>query len=178
MDVESGRSYQVLQHFVKVNKFKKSLLGRLFRLGLTTLLFVCLFGTAIWIFKKLTILGEGVEISWEGSNVVPLTASNFTSFIFDIDKSVLVNFYAPWCPHCQQFVPNFIQLSKLLENDTNIVLAAIDAWKYSEIAESFQIKGFPTILLFPLSQKRTPIVYTGWRRNVESILEFLQSQTL
>jgi len=172
MDLESGKRTGPTS--TSVGKVK-GLSGRLFRGFMSVLLFICIASTIIWMFGKVSMLWKGVEISWNGTLVVPLASSNFTSFIMNTDKDVLVNFYAPWCPHCQQFAPDYIQTAKLLENNTNIVLAAIDAWKFHQVGEKYHIRGFPTVLLFLRSKKEAPIEYAGWKRNVDNLIAFVQS---
>ena len=49
-------------------------------------------------------------------------------------------FYAPWCGHCKNLVPEYAKLAKVMEGQ-GIVIAALDATKYQAIAQQFGIQG-------------------------------------
>ena len=42
-------------------------------------------------------------------------------------------------------------------------IARIDATVYSKMAQKYQIKGFPTMLLFESDNKEKPMTYEGQR---------------
>lgn len=92
--------------------------------------------------------------SWEGK-VVTLTESNFDSKVLNSDDVWLVNFYAPWCPHCKNLKPVYEEASIAINKAKikNVKLGAIDASEYRNIAQRFGIKGFPTLKYFPAGQK-------------------------
>eukprot|EP00883_Tetradesmus_obliquus_P011814 jgi/Sobl393_1/4620/SZX79247.1 len=82
------------------------------------------------------------------SGVVSLTESNFNSKI----KSGgvwMVEFYAPWCGHCQQLKPAWEQAAKALAGIVNV--AAVDCDEHKSIAGEHGIRGFPTIKFFYVS---------------------------
>lgn len=74
------------------------------------------------------------------SDVVILTADNFTTFVFN-EELVLVEFYAPWCGHCKKLEPKFEKAATELKKDTNIRLAKVDATVESVLAVSHNITG-------------------------------------
>ena len=39
------------------------------------------------------------------SDAADVSEADWEKTVMDDNTSVLVNFYAPWCPHCQKFVP-------------------------------------------------------------------------
>eukprot|EP00775_Hariotina_reticulata_P009043 gene9043-9214_t len=80
-----------------------------------------------------------------GSDVTSLTANNFDSRV----KSGgvwLVEFYAPWCGHCQALTPAWEQTAKALKGIVNV--AAVDADEHKSLAGEHGIRGFPTIKFF------------------------------
>lgn len=91
---------------------------------------------------------------WEG-NVVVLTESNFNSKVLDSDDVWLVNFYAPWCPHCKNLKPVYEEASRAIRKEgiKNVRLGAIDASEYQSYAQKYGIRGFPTLKYFPAGPK-------------------------
>lgn len=90
-----------------------------------------------------------------GGNVVVLTESNFDSKVLDSDDVWLVNFYAPWCPHCKNLQPVYEEASRAIRKEgiKNVKLGAIDASQYQAYAQKYGIRGFPTLKYFPAGQK-------------------------
>jgi thioredoxin 1 len=46
-----------------------------------------------------------------GANEVQITAGNFKSEVEDAKGVVVIDAYAPWCPHCQKVAPILTELS-------------------------------------------------------------------
>lgn len=51
----------------------------------------------------------------KSDSVVELTAKNFASLIEDTNLVSVVEFYAPWCGHCQALAPSFKKAAEKLE---------------------------------------------------------------
>lgn len=58
------------------------------------------------------------------SPVVQLTSSNFKSQVVKSDEIWLVEFYAPWCGHCKNLVPEWEKAAKALKGI--IKIGAVD----------------------------------------------------
>jgi thioredoxin-like negative regulator of GroEL len=56
-------------------------------------------------------------------------------------------------------------------------IAKIDATVHRQTAGKYQIKGFPTMILFDIEDKEKPITYEG-QRSAEDISQWLNSQKL
>nr|CAG4643121.1 EOG090X0438 [Ilyocryptus agilis] len=82
----------------------------------------------------------------EEDNVLVLTRDNFHYFVMS-RPVVLVDFYAPWCGHCQTLAPEYSKASEQLKKE-NVTLAKVDATKEVELAKEFMITGYPSIILF------------------------------
>ncbi|KAF1779050.1 Thioredoxin, conserved site [Phytophthora cactorum] len=73
----------------------------------------------------------------EQDDVLVLTESNFAEAVSGHD-TLLVEFYAPWCGHCQKLTPEYAAAAKnLKELDPPIRLAKVDATAESKLAEQF-----------------------------------------
>lgn len=92
------------------------------------------------------------------SGVVNLTPLNFDSMVLDSDSIWVVEFYAPWCGHCQSLVPEYIKAATALKGI--IKVGAINADKHGAYARQYNIQGFPTIKIFG-ADKDMPRDYTG-----------------
>lgn len=83
-----------------------------------------------------------------------------------------VEFYAPWCGHCKQLLPEWNKLS----HQADIPIAKVDATVHTALKTRFSIEGFPTILYFPAgSNKRNHRKYEGGR-SLGEMLSYLQKQ--
>jgi len=91
-----------------------------------------------------------------------LVGTTFKAATEDTTKDVLVNFYAPWCGHCRKLEPQYKALAKRLKHVQSLRVMKLDATR-NEV-EGMQIRGFPTILLFPAgSLPKQHVPYHGSR---------------
>ncbi|CAK9227481.1 unnamed protein product [Sphagnum jensenii] len=79
------------------------------------------------------------------SDVVVLGTGNFTAFL-EANTYVLVEFYAPWCGHCQALMPEWAQAASELKGV--VPLAKVDATQHDELGSKYGVQGYPTILFF------------------------------
>mmetsp|Transcript_4014 Transcript_4014/g.14290 ORF Transcript_4014/g.14290 Transcript_4014/m.14290 type:complete len:362 (-) Transcript_4014:851-1936(-) len=88
--------------------------------------------------------------------------------------SLLLEFYAPWCPYCKKLEPVLEQLAAEVgeESGGRVRFARIDADAYTEFSEQYGFGGtFPELVL--IQDGRVKVDYLG-RNNYSSIKEFCQ----
>lgn len=99
-----------------------------------------------------------------GSPVTQLTAKDFDK----VYKGVwLVEFYAPWCGHCQRLAPEYEKAAKALKGMARIAAINADSEKVN-----VAIQGFPTIKFF-VDGKMSD--YNG-ERTAKGIVDFILSE--
>lgn len=80
------------------------------------------------------------------SDVVELTPTNFDKLVTNSDEIWIVEFYAPWCGHCKNLVPEYKKAAKALKGI--IKVGAIDADAHKSFTQKYGVTGFPTIKIF------------------------------
>ncbi|MEE6512456.1 hypothetical protein FKM82_019459 [Ascaphus truei] len=116
-----------------------------------------------------------VSSLYSSSDVVELTPTNFNQEVIQSDSLWLVEFYAPWCGHCQRLTPDWKKAATALKGVVKV--GAVDADKHQSLGGQYGVKGFPTIKVFG-ANKNKPEDYQGGRTSetiVDAALNSLRS---
>ncbi|XP_028652693.1 protein disulfide-isomerase A6 isoform X1 [Erpetoichthys calabaricus] len=108
-------------------------------------------------------------------DVIELSPSNFNREVIQSDNLWLIEFYAPWCGHCQRLTPDWKKAATALKGVVKV--GAVNADEHKSLGAQYGIKGFPTIKVFGLN-KNSPEDYQGARTSqaiVDSALNSLRS---
>lgn len=117
------------------------------------------------------LLSQDLPEDWDKAGVKVLVGSNFADVAKDNTKTVLVEFYAPWCGHCKQLAPIYDSLAEKLAENTDVVIAKMDS-TLNEL-EDIKITSFPTIKCFP--KESTGVVDYNGDRTLDAMLKFVES---
>ncbi|KAL5130240.1 Protein disulfide isomerase-like 1-4 [Glycine soja] len=107
---------------------------------------------------------EAFEV--DDKDVVVLKERNFTTVV-ENNRFIMVEFYAPWCGHCQALAPEYAAAATELKPD-GVVLAKVDATVENELANEYDVQGFPTVFFFvdgvhkPYTGQRTKDAIVTW----------------
>ncbi|XP_071360779.1 protein disulfide-isomerase A2 [Trachinotus anak] len=112
----------------------------------------------------------------EEKDVMVLHINNFARALSE-NQYLLVEFYAPWCGHCKRLEPVYAEAAgKLKAENPAMRLAKVDAIEERELADEFDIGGFPSLRLFINGDRKQPIDYTG-KRSAEGIIQWMKRRT-
>jgi len=118
------------------------------------------------------------EYDTDGSLVV--TGNTFDDLVINAeDSDVFVEFYAPWCKHCQKLAPEWKKLAKKVEEtgwkEKGVIIAKMDMGA-NECDE--EVPHFPKMVLYPAVKAAKKyikkMVFSGGR-NADDLLDFVAS---
>lgn len=122
-----------------------------------------------------SILKSEAVPEYQDGPVHIVVGKNYKDIVLDDEKDVLIEFYAPWCGHCKTLAPIYEELGELYfdhpEISKKVAVAKIDATA-NEFPDE-DVKGFPTIKLYPAGKKDAPITYPG-ARTLEGLNAFIK----
>eukprot|EP00040_Diaphanoeca_grandis_P022956 m.124209 g.124209 ORF g.124209 m.124209 type:complete len:529 (-) comp29045_c0_seq1:87-1673(-) len=65
----------------------------------------------------------------------------------------LIEFYAPWCGHCQHFKPAYISAAdSIAKTFKDVHFYAVDCVKYREVCTEWKVEGYPDLRMFVQSK--------------------------
>jgi len=106
--------------------------------------------------------------------VVDLTALTFDKTV-DGSSNVLVEFYTPWCPHCQKLSPTYEEVGAAFQQQDDVIIARVNLDVESNLGTKFSITGLPTLLWFPQGSTQ-PARYDG-SKDANSIVRWVTEKT-
>ena len=125
---------------------------------------------------KPTVKSEDVIPDNEQGPVVITVGKSYETIVLDDDKDVLIEFYAPWCGHCKNLAPIYEELGELVSDNADFK-SKVTITKVDHTANDVpdEVKGYPTIKLYPAGKKDSPVAFSG-ERTLQGLAEFIKAE--
>ncbi|CAB1342672.1 unnamed protein product [Coregonus sp. 'balchen'] len=85
-------------------------------------------------------------------DVVELNPSNFNREVLQSNSLWLIEFYAPWCGHCQSLTADWKKTATALKGIVKV--GAVDADQHKSLGGQYGVRGFPTIKIFGANKNK------------------------
>ena len=77
---------------------------------------------------------------------INVTKDNFVELVENSPKTVLLDFWAPWCGPCRMMAPHFEEAARKFEHRARF--AKVNSDEEPNLANRFGIRGIPTLIVF------------------------------
>lgn len=74
-----------------------------------------------------------------------ITSANFEQEVLKSDKTVLIDFWAPWCGPCRMLSPTIAEIAE--ECKDSIKVGKVNVDEEEELASMFHVSSIPTLLV-------------------------------
>ena len=98
------------------------------------------------------------------ANIVIATEKDFDKIVKSVE-TVLVDFYATWCPPCKMLAPVLEKVAKKLDEKHLIVKLNVD--ECEKIAQKYGIMSVPTMVFLYNGEERKRLI--GYRQEKEIV---------
>lgn len=108
---------------------------------------------------------EAVPAEPQTDPVKIMVGKNLEEMLFQKDKDVLLEVYAPWCGHCKKLDPEWTKVGKKIQKEgfeEFLVMAKMDGTANDSPVDSVEWSGFPTIVFVKAGTKDV-VKYDGGR---------------
>ncbi|MBQ4522331.1 MAG: thioredoxin [Lachnospiraceae bacterium] len=77
-------------------------------------------------------------------SVLKITKENFETEVIENSKTVLLDFWAEWCPPCRMIAP---VLDKIGQEHEEIVVGKVNVDEERGLAQEFRVANIPTLVV-------------------------------
>merc|ERR1711959_234988 len=102
------------------------------------------------------------------SDAADVGESNWNATVMDPKYSVLVQFYAPWCPHCERFKSTYNIIARKAMQIDGVKVVRVNGDKDKPLMLKYGVKMLPTLMLFNKLNK------TGTKMELPEAKEYLE----
>ncbi|EQC36696.1 hypothetical protein SDRG_06130 [Saprolegnia diclina VS20] len=121
--------------------------------------------------------GNAEPLFTDSFNIEPLTQDTFDKTVLD-DASGnvwLIDFYAPWCPHCRHFAPHYEAVADHYAPSPSIHFGAVDCTVHGDICSRYEILGYPALRAFHLEPKAVSMPFSPRPKSFETVVKWIES---
>jgi thioredoxin 1 len=105
------------------------------------------------------------------SPTITLTDSNFEKEVIQSDRTVLVDFWAPWCGPCKMIAPLLDEIAT--EKAGSVKVAKVNVDENQSLSVKYNVRAIPALLFFKNGQLRDQVVGMTTRKDLVGRLEAL-----
>jgi len=98
-------------------------------------------------------------VEYSGSGVRVVCGKDHDLIVADPSKTVFIEYYAPWCGHCQSLAPIWERLGAEFDDRDDIVIAKMDAT--TNEVPGLNIDGYPTLMIYTAGEDKQGAQYEG-----------------
>ncbi|MDF2567660.1 MAG: trxA [Oscillospiraceae bacterium] len=102
-------------------------------------------------------------------SVITITKQHFEDEIVHSNKTVLMDFWAPWCIPCKAISPIIDEIAD--EADENVLVGKINVDEQTELADQFDVMSIPTLVILKNGKVHSKAVGVKPKESILSMLE-------
>lgn len=101
-----------------------------------------------------------------------------TFLLNNLVESRFVVFYAPWCPHCIHYAPEYIRIAHEITDEVpGIKFFAVSCTAHKTLCKNEKVTSYPTILAIRAGANVTSAIKVERNRSAQNLLDALNKTT-